>query len=339
MNVMTNQVDQLYVVNADHNIELKDTKRGEVYFTYDGAKGKLRSDLIKPGQVTEVKLTSAAKQRVALKDVVVTLAKDSNNDPLLIPGEDYQVKIVISQFQDIAEDSIYYKYGFVHATTKGTPDASAFYKKMVESLCNNFSREITKFFEFGIKTATGEVMYTDYKIPAAAASATATGIIIREVAQDWNLGLMPKTGVNFAVYTDEITVDGETVVWGEVNQTLSTTNVIKNGYTIADMEYFYMGERGDQYRMFARPQDRIPTKLLVDPEEEYDVINIHYYFVDSLGGAQKSEKDITLVVPTEYKLTITKKEGDTQTSEEVSASAHIASQIADALGVELVTIE
>ena len=59
-----------------------------------------------------------------------------------------------------------------------------------------------------------------------------------------------------------------------------------------------MGERGDQYRMFAAPQDRIPTKLLIDPTQEYDVINIHYYFVDSLGGVQKSEKDITIVLPT-----------------------------------------
>jgi hypothetical protein len=318
MNVMTNQVDQFYVVNSDHNITLKETKKGEVYFTYKGAKGLLRSDLIKPGQVTEVKLTPAAKQRVALKDVVVTLADAT----YLIPGEDYQVKIVISQFQDMAEDSLYYKYGFVHATAKGTPDASAFYKKMVESLCNNFSREITKFFEFGIKTADGEVMYTDYKVPATAADATATGIIIREVAQDWNLGLMPKTGVNFAVYTDEITVDGDTVIWGDVTSTLSETNVIKNGYAIADMEYFYMGERGDQYRMFARPQDRIPTKLLVNPEEEYDVINIHYYFVDSLGGAQKSEKDITLVIPT----------GNTV------KAATVAATIVSALGVELVTV-
>jgi hypothetical protein len=63
------------------------------------------------------------------------------------------------------------------------------------------------------------------------------------------------------------------------------------------MEYFYMGERGDQYRMFAAPQDRINTKYLVDPEAEYDVVNIHYYFVDSLGGAQKSEKDIMIVIP------------------------------------------
>jgi hypothetical protein len=116
---------------------------------------------------------------------------------------------------------------------------------------------------------------------------------------------MPKQGVNFSVYVDEVIVDGVEEKWGTVSKAVSTTRYITNGYTLADMEYFYMGDRGDQYRMFAAPQDRIPTKYLIDPEAEYDVVNIHYYFVDSLGGVQKSEKDIILVIPAGTEPTIT----------------------------------
>jgi hypothetical protein len=174
----------------------------------------------------------------------------------------------------MAEDSLYYKYGVAHCGKADT--AETMIAKLAESLEKNFSREITKFFEF---------------------EANGASLVIRELAQDWNLGLMPKQGVNFSVYVDEVIVDGVEEKWGTVEKEASTTRYITNGYTLADMEYFYMGERGDQYRMFAAPQDRINTKYLVDPEAEYDVVNIHYYFVDSLGGAQKSEKDVVLVYP------------------------------------------
>lgn len=268
---MSNQVDQMYVLTSENAIQdVKTTKNGSVYFTYKGPKGMLRSDLIKPDQVMSATVTTAEKQRIPLHDVTVTF--DASK---LVVGEDYQVKIVISQFQDMAEDSLYYKYGVAHCGKADT--AETMIAKLAESLEKNFSREITKFFEF---EANGETL------------------IIRELAQDWNLGLMPKQGVNFSVYVDEVIVDGVEEKWGTVEKEASTTRYITNGYTLADMEYFYMGERGDQYRMFAAPQDRINTKYLVDPEAEYDVVNIHYYFVDSLGGAQKSEKDVVLVYPT-----------------------------------------
>ena len=268
---MSNQVDQMYVLTSENAIQdVKTTKNGSVYFTYKGPKGMLRSDLIKPDQVMSATVTTAEKQRIPLHDVTVTF--DASK---LVVGEDYQVKIVISQFQDMAEDSLYYKYGVAPGGKADT--AETMIAKLAESLEKNFSREITKFFEF---EANGETL------------------IIRELAQDWNLGLMPKQGVNFSVYVDEVIVDGVEEKWGTVEKEASTTRYITNGYTLADMEYFYMGERGDQYRMFAAPQDRINTKYLVDPEAEYDVVNIHYYFVDSLGGAQKSEKDVVLVYPT-----------------------------------------
>ena len=268
---MSNQVDQIYVYSGTNAIHaVKTTAKGEVYFTYQGPGGIMRSDLIKPDQVMSYTTTLAITQRQYLKDAIVHL--DASK---LVIGEDYQVKIVISQFQDMAEDSLYYKYGVAHCGKNDT--AETMIAKLAESLEKNFARELTKFFEF---------------------EANGTTLVIRELAQDWNLGLMPKQGVNFSVYVDEVIVDGVEEKWGTVEKEASTTRYITNGYTLADMEYFYMGERGDQYRMFAAPQDRIPTKYLIDPETEYDVVNIHYYFVDSLGGAQKSEKDIILAYPT-----------------------------------------
>lgn len=267
---MSNQVDQMYVLTGQHQIKkVSKTKDGYVYFTYEGPGGLMRSDLIKPSQVMSWSYTSAESQRMYLHDVTVTV-----DETKLVVGEDYQIKIVISQFQDMAEDSLYYKYGIAHCGKDDTAETIA--ARLVDSLKKNFSREITKFFEF---------------------EADGAKIIIKELAQDWNLGLMPKQGVNFSVYVDEVIIDGVAEKWGTVEKVASTTRYIGNGYTLADMEYFYMGERGDQYRMFAAPQHRIPTKLLVDPTQEYNALNIHYYFVDSLGGVQKSEKDLVLIYP------------------------------------------
>lgn len=310
MNVMTNQVDQFYIVNDDHDITVKKTQGGKVYFTYKNGKGEtLRSDLIDPESVTMVKTTPASAMEKPLHRTLVTLESGVNGG-IPIPGEDYEIRIAISQFQDMSEESIYYKYGFVHATTMGTPDASSFYKEMAISLAKNFSREVTKFFKFYVTTDTTPTVgsltaLTEVTAATKAATLTNTytGIVIEELAQDWNLALMPIEGVNYAVTVDEITYNGESVKWGVVST--AKHGSIKNGYDIADMEYFFMGERGDQYRMFARPQDRIPTKLLADETKEYDVINIHYYFTDSLGGVQKSEKDITLAIEATQGNTVT----------------------------------
>ena len=55
-----------------------------------------------------------------------------------------------------------------------------------------------------------------------------------------------------------------------------------------------MGERGDHYRNINWPYV-IETTYLADPAEEYHVIDIHYAYVGSNEGVQKSERDITLV--------------------------------------------
>ena len=77
---------------------------------------------------------------------------------------------------------------------------------------------------------------------------------------------------------------------------LSCSRIIDNGHNIADLEYFCMGERGDQYRGMCWPYN-IHTKYLVDPNKKYNTIDIHYAYVGDGVSVQKSEKDITIVVP------------------------------------------
>lgn len=55
-----------------------------------------------------------------------------------------------------------------------------------------------------------------------------------------------------------------------------------------------MGERGDQYRDVCGIY-KINTQYLAKPDVDYCTIDIHYSFVDSNEGVQKSEKDVYLV--------------------------------------------
>ena len=106
---------------------------------------------------------------------------------------------------------------------------------------------------------------------------------------------MEQAPVNFTIQPDLIIDNGDERIWGVVKK-VTSTNSIPDGHKIADLEYFCMGERGDVYRMVGFPYV-IRTKYLVDPDIKYNVIDIHYAYVGPNESVQKSEKDITIVVP------------------------------------------
>ena len=180
--------------------------------------------------------------------------------------------------------------------------ASDFYKTLVLSLVKNFSREEEGLLKFYLETGgtnAGTVAGTPTEVTKdtkeSTLTGTYTGIVIEEAPQEWILGVMEQTPVNFTLQPGTITVNGDDRIWGTVKQVASTSS-IPDGHKIADLEYFYMGERGDVYRMVGFP-NVIRTKYLVDPDTKYNVIDIHYAYVGPNESVQKSEKDITIVVP------------------------------------------
>ena len=125
------------------------------------------------------------------------------------------------------------------------------------------------------------------------AGGTTTGVVITEVEQEWKRGVLAQVPVYFDVHPTTILVAGVDEIWGVATPSHSGVYV-GNGKNMADLEYFCMGERGDQYRNIGWP-NVIETTYLVDPAAEYSVLDIHYAYVGSNEGVQKSERDITLV--------------------------------------------
>ena len=307
----TNQARQLYVANALKSTNViatdaagsiavkSDTAKSHLYFEYMGAGGMTRSDLIDIKNILYAKATDADDLAYDLAKYKLTLDTTVNGGKPVI-AQDYILRIAFRNYPGLSEEDQYFKYGMVHAVTGMT--ASDFYKTLALSLVKNFSREEQGLLKFYLETGgtdAGTVAGTSTEVTKdtkeSSLTGTYTGIVIEEAPQDWILGVMEQTPVNFTIQPDLIIDNGDERIWGVVKK-VASTNSIPDGHKIADLEYFCMGERGDIYRMVGFPYV-IRTKYLVDPDIKYNVIDIHYAYVGSNESVQKSEKDITIVVP------------------------------------------
>lgn len=312
-NFSTNQSHHLYVVIPGTNggfqttvtstspagtiggVKTVDDLRGkEVFFNYKGAESVLTSDFIQIPNIGYAKAIKAADMVTVMKRVEVTLDSTVNEgEP--VSGQDYVLSINFRNFFSSGDASQYFKDAAVHATANMT--ASDFYKAMVASLNSAFSRE-----PGATKTSNPYLKFSVKEKGGSGTDATdAVAIVIEEKPQDWALGTKKARRIMFDVFCSTIYTAGEDLVWGTVTDATPAksaavvgTNAVGNGQQIADLEWFCMGERGDQYRNVGWPHV-IPTKYLVDPTKQYHVLELHYAFTDTGVNSYRTEKEITIV--------------------------------------------
>lgn len=297
------QVRQLYVANAYKenlaalknagDITVAKTNEGDaIYFQYMGALlDKMRSDLIKIENITNLRATRAEDIATKLKGYTLTLDPNINGGQP-VAGQDYLLRLAFREYIGMSEADQYFKYGMVHVFPG--LKASDFYKEMALSLAANISKDVTALVDIYLYDGATETKVEEGVDPKSL-TGTYTALRIAEAVQPWHLGTMPQGVIPFSVQPTTVLVDGDQRIWGKV-ESYDTKAVLPEGQLIADLEYFCMGERGDQYRNMGWP-NVIPTKYLVDPSKMYDVINIHYFYQGDGISVQKSEKDIQIVVP------------------------------------------
>ena len=318
-----NQVRQLYVATVSKTPHVlasdtagsiavtSDNAKSHLYFEYKGADNLMRSDLIDVKNILYAKAIDSADMGHNLKSVTVTL-DSSVNGGSPVAGQDYLLRIAFRQYVGMSDEDQYFKYGMVHAYAGMTADT--FYKTLALSLAKNFSREVVPLVKFEVHSAatkskgafdangymevtpsTKDNGKSDSTNPYYATDTLVTdidSIRITEVEQPWRLGVMPQTFVYFTVQSVPITVNGDERHWASLTE--GTNGSLNNGKTIADLEYFCMGERGDVYRNIGWPHN-IPTTYLVDSTKAYYVFDVHYAYVGNNESVQKSEKTITIV--------------------------------------------
>ena len=295
-----------------------------IYFKYRGPGGVTRSDLIDIDKIERTVAIPASAMAQTLMSAKITLNAAALKGSTPVAGQDYMLRITFNGYIGISpEDSQYWKHGLVHATAGMS--TSAFYLQLASSIAKNMARETNNLIKVFVTYSANstdsetEITATSNVNDSSTFSQTYTGVIIKAVEPDWILGMKQQKQITFTVEpTTIITDDGDEVVWGDVvysdkkkltggatpsysvvtsGQPAAAGTVI-NSKLMADYEYFWHGERGDQYRMMGFP-DYVPTTYLVDPSWQYgyDIVAIHYSYIGSNESSQKSEKDISIIVP------------------------------------------
>ena len=289
----TNQVTQFFVVeNTAVLKEIKDPK-GTVVIGYQiVVDGKDTTDVIPTKQVLGVNFASAdnASEKMYRKALTVKLSSAVNGgNP--VAGQDY---ILSLKFRGhIGEEDTIEKVAMAHATATDT--AATLLQKLAQSLMDNASVEVSPLYE--IHAVNTKALLTDVS------TITAEGFVIVEAKPYWRLGTFQETLAKIDVATRPIIVAGdEEDAWLNSYKFVADTtgtyaDAILNTHKVADMEYFYKGERGVTAFKNAPYDAQIPVDLKVDANHTagYDILTIHYAYVGANASNQKSEKDIVLV--------------------------------------------
>ena len=295
----TNQNRQFYVATGAGTVDAttttvgtikpKITKEGELFFLYkgaaDGAEGLQASDRIPLKNLDYVKAVAATDMATSMRKISISLG----NSGVPVVGENYVLRIAFKQFHGMSDEHQYFKDAVVRATS-AMSTAKDLFDEMVNALNLAFSREVG-----ATKTSNP---YLAFSVSGSGASAK---LVIEEKEQPWVVGIGKFERVLFDIIPTTINNNGVEEIWAAQNTTTkeyytveTSTTTVGNGKEIADIEWFCMGERGDQYRMMGYP-NYIPTTYQVDPSKTYDVLEFHFAFTDTGVNSYRSEKDITIV--------------------------------------------
>ena len=301
-NFSEDQVRQFYVATSKAATITNNSAAGaikvrssaeDLWFEYaspngeHGGVGVVRSDLINKQKIDYVTASPAMVRK--LQRAIVAL--DSNVSATPIAGQDYILRFTFFGLGLGGFENQYIKEGGAYRVKTGNTAANV-YEALADLIKVNFSREAHPYVK--VTTDTYDP-YTDSTKPG-----TSTKLIITEVPQPWVLGKRQADQVPFVVHTVPITVDGSQVPWGTITDTTSTNTVnqVTNGKMTADMEWFYIGERADQFRGVGYP-DNFETKYLANPSKAYDFIDIQFYYSGDAEDVQHSKKMLTLAIPTD----------------------------------------
>lgn len=261
----------------------------EFWFNQMNALGSVvASDVIHFRGVESITATSSDDIAHKIHGYKICLDGDVN-DGKPVPGQDYLITANISEFKGMSAENVGQKYGAARARSSWS--ASDLYKALAFNFAQNNACEPWPFLKVTLLVGGAEVEVTG-KESRGEIEGDAEAIFIWEREQKWVPGLMSQQSVQFNVTLKPIYLDGFHQHWGTVEGVVSD-ETLPEGQLICDLEWFAMGERGDQYRGMGYP-NVIPTRYLAEPDKLYDVVNIHYNYRDGGENPQASEKAIQI---------------------------------------------
>ena len=286
---LANQVRQVYVVktlktdatpSALGDLRVLGETGKFIYFQHYGQGGLTSTDRIPVQNIRSIKQTANADMKDKL-DVHTVQVKT------VVAGQVYCVKVLIHNYVGQGSYDYTYRYGMYKAKTGD--DAAAIAAGLAADLQT----------ALGLDDASNASDIAHYKDKFCTVTVSSDTLTIKEVEQYWELPRFPVQRVPLTIQLNGIVTDDEIedYYWADIAKDTPTTvdNVAKK---LAELEYAAHGWRGDFYRDKGWPYS-FSTKYEVDLSEDYDVIDIHYFFQGQGVSVQQSEKEITLIVPAE----------------------------------------
>lgn len=271
------QSRHLYVVKANKasalatagDVVVSGIKDDELFFKYQSPGGKMRTDLVPIKNITNC---TSSKARAILSPVQ-KITFDTTVLPVV--GKSYTINLSTrGQYTgDMAYNEV--KTATVVAKTTVVNDLAAAFKTELAGL---IARD----------PAMSNVEVTQ-----------ATNVItIGQTAPKFVLGVVQSRYLDIIPQCNPVTISGIETAFATVTYVTDAATAkytTPNGRTVADMEWFYMGERGDQYRMGGYPVN-FNVQYLADSTLNYDFIEVEYFWAGDAEDVQHSKKQLTLAV-------------------------------------------
>lgn len=306
-NFNTNQTRHFYVAGAvgsegavANNLDIViagPIATGEMYFVYKNADGLVtRSDTFDPKKITSLKKTDASNLDKPL--MAHTIAIDTNTIALNdLVGKTLDLMITIHEFFDYdASNTITFTASVVGNATN-TASAAAFHKDLAIAIAKALPKFDKQYPLIKVYSNGAEVTANT---AAADVTGSADGVILVEGLQKYVRGKLTGEPCPFSVAFRLADGNMGDIAWGTDTVAKAAAPVSPIVYpgarTLADLEYFALGERGDVYRGSMWPNEYTPT-YSIDLSQTYDVLTIEYYWAGGAENVQKSPRMIQVAGP------------------------------------------
>ena len=301
-NFNTYQTRNLYVVkdflttgepDAAGELAMGTTATGEIFFKYFNGDGLVtRTDIIRPASIASLTLTKAADMAIKLKKH--TIAVDTSAVTLSnCVGKTFTLFITLHQVGSYDESDTVTVVASVVGNSTNTASATAFHKALAEAIAlalpAHGNYPLLKVYSNGSEV-------TKAIAKAGNATGSASGVVLVETPQKYRRGLLSNEPYPFSVAFKLHDGNLDDVIWGTdtiADSDVSGLTEISGSYVLADLEWFTMGERGDDKRGYFYPYNYEPT-YLVDLSKTYDVVSIEFAWQGNAENIQKSPRMIQL---------------------------------------------
>lgn len=240
-----------------------------IHVTYMGYNNVTHTDVIPIDNIRRITFAPYHKLRTALPSVTITAGGAG------VVGTEYLLTLRFPEYISLTPEEDFVKtISFVFTSTGGNIATQA-------------------------KAAIDAAFARDHNNLITTTVVDATKVKITSNEQAWRLGLMENRPVRCFVQGLKSYASGVESTWATATDSTDVTVAfMKNGYITADLEYFCMGARGDQYRQVGFPHT-IDTEYVITKADarskEYDYITIHYFYQGEGFINDYSEKVIQFV--------------------------------------------